>query len=319
MRTLQRRTGVLIIAAMVAAVLLLSVPGQQMWRKVLQDAGHGPVFAVIAIVLALMRAPDAASRARSGRVLWQSLAIAAGIGAATELVQFLQPGRSVSLLDVLHDTAGAALGLAALSLVERRAAAAGGAGWGDWAWPAGLAALVVLAWPPLECAHAYARRASAFPVLLSGETRADLYFLRAREAVIERASLPDAYRKAGDLPAVHVVHLPGARPGIELFEPAPDWRGHAILSVDLTNPGRQPLVLVLRIFDARHDWEDRDRLNLPLVIPPETRTTARISIASIDSAPAGRAMDLASVANVMLFSPQAVDGSGFYVSSLRLE
>ncbi len=119
MHALRTRTGVLIVGGLLAAVLFLSVPGAELWRKVLQDAAHGPVFAVVAVVLALMRPPRGLQAARPVPVLCQSGAIAVLCGAAAEVIQHFMPDRSMSLLDVLHDAAGATFGLALMYLVER--------------------------------------------------------------------------------------------------------------------------------------------------------------------------------------------------------
>ena len=60
---------------------------------------------------------------------------------------------------------------------------------------------------------------------------------------------------------------------MQVVEPQGDWRGVQIVAVDLTNSAERELQLMLRIFDAAHDWSHEDRFNLPLVIPPQTRTT----------------------------------------------
>ena len=61
--------------------------------------------------------------------------------------------------------------------------------------------------------------------------------------------------------------------------PLGDWRAFSVIAVDLTNAGPSELSLVLRILDATHDWSHEDRFNLPLVIPPRTRTTVRVAAA----------------------------------------
>jgi len=184
---------------------------------------------------------------------------------------------------------------------------------------AALAAFTILAWQPLECARAYARRAAAFPTLATGAEAVDLYFVRSRHATLQRTFQPERFRRADDDAALYIAANPGSHPALELFEPFPDWRKHTTLAIDLTNPGDDELRLTLRILDARHNWEHRDRLNLPLVIPPRERTTVHVALAAVEAAPAGRRMDLSQIANVMLFSPGPTTGSGFYVSRVWLE
>ena len=97
-----------------------------------------------------------------------------------------------------------------------------------------------------------------------------------------------------------------------------DWRGHPVLALDLTNPGDGTPVHVAHPRRRAH-LENRDRLNLPGAIPPRTRVTVRVALAAVESAPPARRMDMARIANVMLFG-QRVDGAGeFYVSRVWLE
>jgi hypothetical protein len=92
-----------------------------------------------------------------------------------------------------------------------------------------------------------------------------------------------------------------------------------VIAADLTNAGPTELALVFRILDAHHDWSDEDRLNLPLVIPPRTRTTVRVSLEAVEAAPASRRMDMARIANVMLFGNTATASGALYVSRIWLE
>ena len=243
-------------------MLLLSVPGKALWREVLQDAAHGPTFATIAVVLALMRELRPGALVRSAAILLQSFAAAVAIGVLTELIQHFEPGRTVSALDVLHDAAGAAFGLALLAMIELRKPSPGlrstspadGRGVKRRA-PAAiaiaLAAFTVLAWPPLECAMAYARRSAVFPVLNVGLQRADLYFIRGYHASIDRQTLPERFRGSDGETALRVRYATGDQLRYELFEPVPDWRDYGVLALDLTNPATTPLELTLRLLDAR--------------------------------------------------------------------
>jgi len=322
---------VLIIAAMVAAVMFLSIPGTTMWSKVLQDSGHGPVFLVIGSALALMQKPRNGAGMRSFAILLRAFAIAVAIGVATELLQHFEPGRTVSAMDALHDAAGAALGLALLAVAERRRPAPGvaptspasGRGEGQvraLALAIAMAALTILAWQPLHAARAYAARAAAFPTLADGEMPSgDDFFFAGRRARLQRAPLPPRWARAGDPASLHLSFGRGLEPAFDLFEPSPDWRGYSTLAIDLTNPGPDPLKLMLRIHDSQHDWSYQDRFNAPVVLPAAVRTTVRISLAAVESAPAGRRMDLSRIANLMLFASGPAAGTEFYVSRIWLE
>ncbi len=316
MHELRVRTGVLIVGGLLAAVLFLSVPGGELWRKVLQDAAHGPVFAVVAVVLALMRPPEGPHSARPWRVLWQSGVLAVLFGAAAEVVQHFMPDREMSLLDVLHDAAGATFGLSLLFLFERgvRPLRAGAV-----AIVLAIVALVVLARDPVTCAVAYAGRAAQFPVLLQARGAGSLYFLRGDQAEVRTVELPAAFARGAHETALQVAYAPGSQPGLQLFEPAGDWRGYHAVLLDVTNPGDRPLPLILRIADVATDWATWDRLNHALTVPARSRITVRVPMAEVGAAPRDRPMDLARIADVMVFAPRPAPGTEFFVSRLWLE
>jgi hypothetical protein len=325
MRGISRTVGVMLIALLIAAVFFLSLPGVTAWQRVLQDAGHGPVFAAIALVVLLMQRTGTAGP--SVQMYWRAWLITMGLGAGSELVQHFQPGRSVSLLDVIHDAAGALLGLALFALIDRWRASPdrGRAEPSGTASPPtsllvclGLGALVLLAWEPLQCAKAYAERSRVFPVLLQGARPSDLYFTQARNGTLARAAVPERWLEPGDSDAVRLEHRSGHKAAIEIAEPAPDWRGHDSLLLDLVNPAARPLQLTLRILDAHHDWSDADRFNMPVVVPPTSRVVVHVALAAVAAAPSRRVMDMGDIRNVMLFARQPLPGTEFYVARVWL-
>ena len=315
MRRLSRPLGLVLIALLLATLLIPSVPGRLYWQRVVQDAGHGVIFAGIAAILLLMRSPGTEGRHTRGDYVF-SFGVAVLLGIATELLQHFLPHRQVSALDVLHDAAGAVLGLAIVALATRRETRLATAG------PIVtvlLGALVVLAWAPLHCARAYAERAAAYPTLAPMGPLADDAFAGARNATLTHHPLPIQWRHGGEPEALRLVFKPGARPALELVEAVSDWRGRDVLAIDLTNAGSAPARMILRVLDEHHDWTHEDRLNLPLDVPARTRMTVRVAMAEIERAPARRRMDLAKVANVMLFATRPMQGESFYVSRIWLE
>jgi hypothetical protein len=270
------------------------------------------------------------------RLFLRAFLIAVAIGVMSEIVQFLQPSRSVSISDVVHDAAGAALGLTLVALFERRKR-----GLQEhepmqstpWLVALALGTSVLLAWQPIRCATAYAERNRVFPTLLQATHHIDIsgYFARAREADLTESPLPAPWRSVrerevgrgyetdSDGAALRLSFRQGTRPALELEEPAPDWRGYDTLKLDLTNPAHQPLRFTLRIHDAQHDQSHTDRFNTPITIPAGSRVTVRVSLAAVASAPRDRAMDMAAIRNVMLFSRRPMPGTEFYVSRLWLE
>ncbi len=315
--------GLLLAALLLAALFTLSLPGDTLWQRVLQNAGHGPVFGALAIVVLLLQAPPAGLQLRASSQYRTVFLAVVVLGIVTELLQRALPNRSVSAADVLHDTAGAALGLALAWLVERRLARRRGMDAGDGRTPVAtavaLGACMILAWQPLQAARAYAARAAVSPALLPLGTRAEAAFTQVTAATVSHAPLPAAFRQPGEADSLRLSFNAGARLGVQLLEPPVDWSGYQQLVIDVTNPASQPVQLVLRVLDATHDWTHEDRFNQALVIPARTRTTVRIALEAIATSPRGRRMDMTAIADVMLFAARPLDAGELYVTRVRLE
>jgi len=313
-----------LVGLLLSAVFFLSLPGITLWQRVVQDAGHGPVFAGIAVVLLLMRGPAEGGAVRSASQYRNAFLASVALGILTELLQYSMPGRSVSAMDAMHDAAGAALGLACVWFIERWLAhRRDGTPTGDARTRVVVAiavcAFTLLAWQPLQCARAYAARDTSFPVLIPTSPLADGLFARPHEASVTYAQLPPPYRRPGDADSVRLEFKPGATPGLQLLEPYPDWRNHDVLVLDVTNPSPRPAQFMLRILDATHDWSNADRFNQPILLPGAARTTIRISLEAIATSPARRRMDMGAIANVMLFALQPLDAGELYVTRVWLE
>lgn len=315
-----RRHAVILLAlaALLSLLLFVTVPGKGLWHKVLLDASHGPIFAVTAVLLLGLWPPAA----RSGLAA-QSTAFlgAVALGGMIEILQTLghRPG---SWFDVMTDVAGAAAGLGLWWLLCRGAAGApapAGRGRRAWAAAIALAGVAVVAWPPLQAAKAYAWRAAEFPIIADFQGPRVAEFVESEGESAEIVEIPGPWTHGAGERALRVTYRDGQPRSVQVVEPAADWRGYSTVAVDITNPGDAELRLTFRIFDAAHDMDYRDRFNLPVTIPPRTRTTVRVALATVEASPQSRRMDMARVADVMLFG-QPDDGAGeFYVSRLWLE
>lgn len=315
---MHRAAIVIALAALLSLLLFVRVPGQGLWHDVSLNASHGPIFALVAVLLVCMH-PLAA---RSGATAYvNAFFVAVGLGILIEILQTLahRPG---SPLDVMTDAAGAAAGLGLWALVERRrsGAAAQPAARGSW-WPlaVALAGITLVAWPPLHAARAYAHRAAQFPTVAEFSEPRDLTFVGTDGAGVAIVDLPAPWARHAGERALRLGFDARRAPAVQVLEPSPDWRGYAVLAADLTNPTDAEVGLILRVHDASHDWSHKDRLNLPLVLAPRTRTTVRVALSQVQSAPASRPMDLGQIANVMLFGRPAASPGEIYVSRLWLE
>jgi len=298
------------MAGALSLLLFIEVPGHGLWHRALLDSAHAPIFAAVAVLLLLMRAPEARTR-RSAYVIAFVAALVLGI--LIEVAQSLG-GRPGSAFDVMTDAAGAAAGLALWSLFKRQP--------GNHPWPAiaiALAGITFVAWPPLQAAHAYAHRAVVFPTIVDFRGPEGLRFVTTEGSPAWIAALPAPWAQAVDERALRIRYDERHVAAMRIVEPQADWRGYSIVAVDVTNPAARELQLTFRVFDSAHNGNHSDRLNLPLVIPPQTRTTIRVALAAVESAPQGRSMDLARIADVMLFGRDGQPPAELYLSRIWLE
>ena len=309
------------IAALLSLLLFVSVPGQGLWYNVSLNASHGPIFAIVAVLVLLLHEPAQ----RSTTVAYvNAFFVAVGLGILIEILQTVghRPGQP---FDVMTDAAGAAAGLGLWALLAGRCEPAarpfprqrGGRSW--WPLAVALTGITVVAWPPLHAARAYAERAAQFPTIAQFREPRDLAFVTTDGAGVAIVDLPAPWaRRAGER-ALRLGFDAGHAPAVQVVEPSPDWRGYSVIAADLPNPTDDEVGLTLRIHDATHDWSHEDRLNLPVVLAPRTRTAIRVALSQVQGAPASRPMDLGRIANVMLFGRPAERAGEIYVSRLWLE
>jgi hypothetical protein len=309
------------VGALLSLLLFVSIPGDGLWHRTALNAAHGPIFALVAVLLLLMHPPAV----RSGSVAYvDSFFVAVGLGILIEIVQTLsnRPGQPS---DVMTNAAGAAAGLGVWAIAAAQSAAVSGHHQGQrvrglwWPLAIALAGVAVVAWPPLQAARAYAQRSTQFPVIAQFREPRDLAFVTTEGASVAIAELPSPWVRREGERALRLGFDARRAPAVQVVEPSPDWRGYTVIAADVTNPTDEEVGLTLRIHDVSHDWSHEDRLNLPVVLAPRTRTTMRVALTEVQAAPASRSMDLGHVANVMLFGRPAAQPGVIYVSRLWLE
>ena len=123
----------------------------------------------------------------------------------------------------------------------------------------------------------------SLPALMS-TVAGNLYELQELSGVrLLDLELPAAFARSAHDTALRLAYAPGSQPGLQLFEPASDWRGYHAVLLDVTNPGDRPLPLVLRIADATTNWATWDRLNRALTVPARSRITVRVPMAEVEA------------------------------------
>jgi hypothetical protein len=156
--------------------------------------------------------------------------------------------------------------------------------------------------------RAYVHRNGQFPVLADFHSRIELYWTLS--VGVHREIVDDALE----------VEFGGEEfPGVAFHEPVPDWRRYKTLAIDVENPGPEPLKLVVRVHDRRHNRMFNDRFNRNFPLAAAERRTLRIPLADIRNAPRGRLMDMAHISDITLFKGTSGGAPKLRIHSLRLE
>jgi VanZ family protein len=314
---LNLRTGWLLMAILVIAVIFAPAMGNTRWLKTLHDSAHGPIFGCIALlILHIIRAHPTGRSLAAPAQYFISLLVSTLLGAATEVAQGFT-GRDASFADAFHDVVGAAAFLAVFAAFDPKLQARS-----NWARVSTLtfsaALLAFLVAPVVRSAVEYRQRDHLFPVLVDFSHDFDRYFVGQRSTAIDYAPLPPWAVKTNDS-ALRVTFLAGSYPGIDIAEPLPDWSAYSTLAFDLTNPTPLDLDLVLRVDDAHHNQQYADRYNKTYRLPAHSRTVLRVPLSEIQSGPVARLLDLHNMASVVLFREQGSRASQMYLSRAWLE
>lgn len=301
-------TGILL-----AAVVLVPVPGRERWITVLHDFAHAPIFGCVAVaVLLILRSSDRLAKRPALQLYLLAFAAAGVLGALTEIVQWVE-GRDASWVDLRSDILGAAAFLGAFAALDvaftPRVRAVGI-----------VVAIASLAWhsqPVFEAVAAYRSRTVLEPTLVQFSTPDDLYFVDPLRSHARIESLPSDWSPTGET-ALRVDFTSERWPGVDFFEPVSDWSRYRTLELDLVNPGDTALQLTLRIHDTGHDNQYSDRFNREFALAPRTRQVVRVPLADIESAPRDRSMDMTRIADLHLFRSDGSAGERMYVVRVRL-
>ena len=309
----EARFGVLVVLVIAAIVSFAPPPGASHLSGELHNFGHVVVFAVIGYVVARLLVRATLLRVGGLAAVVITLLLGGALGYLTELAQSLMGGY-LSRGDIARDLLGTLVGLiVAISqwppFVRFR----------PWLLLAATVGFAVGAQSLVSTLLDYRARAAQMPVLFDPAAVRTARFVEHKGAYAMRTvPLPAPWaRQAGEV-AIEVSLDRGPWPGLTLAEPTPDWRAWRTLLVDVTNPGEQPLELILRVDDARHNGDFTDRYNGPLLVPARTRTTFRVALADIANTPRGRRLEMQRIEKLMVFHGGAIPGARVLISRIEL-
>lgn len=111
----------------------------------------------------------------------------------------------------------------------------------------------------------------------------------------------------------------GEYPGLVLDEVPADWRASRALAITVRNPGAAPASFTVRVHDATHDHSHDDRFNRTFQLAANSTGDFRIPLDDISGAPAGRSLDLAAVAGIIIFQAGPEAGPAISPVEIRLD
>jgi hypothetical protein len=292
--------------AVVAGAML--IPVYHGYREIgpLMDLCHAPVFGALAW---LLRRGLAARLPNRPWAAWSLVVVAVGaFGLAMEGIQALT-GRSASWHDGIADLLGAAgaMGLSALWEARHWELKAGGVLLAS----AALAAASAIPIATLVDCRDQRRLPS---ILASFETPWEMTrwsvdearYARSREHVMQ-----GEWSLCLDLE-------PGVYPGASLIWPTRDWSGHEQVAFDVWLDTFQPVALVVKVEDARHNHTYEDRYERPVRLVPGQQTI-RIRLDEVRDAPQQRLLNLRHVKVLQVFVVRPSSPIRLYLDNLRLE
>lgn len=284
----------------------------------LQDAMHGPLFAIVAIA-AFAYVRDRWATLATWKIYSLSLLAALSLGGLGEVLQWaFSNRRQAEWHDLVTDGLGAGLGLCLRARFSR-----------NWQFlhsinrrfliAASSAMVCTLAAPALWSAAAYAKRQAQAPELATWRTSLGHHFLNAETARTEIQIAPTQWQIKTNEFALYIGPNKDHRwSGITIEEPLSDWSRYSALEITIINPNNRPLELILRIDDRSHNQEYADRFNGNLQFAAQQRTVLRLPLSAIEQSPATRLLRLNAISQLVLFQDTKRDAQSFYLCGIRL-
>lgn len=302
--------AILVVAC--ACIAVIAPGSHSYWRpaEFLHDFLHVPGFGLITLILWLgfSSGEGSSSRSRVPNLLALfSASITIGVGVEVLQASF---GGDANAWDVGSDTVGTVCALLVLESTHRQLSAA-------WRWGLRLAAVagLLLALVPSMQAIAEDRRAKReFPVLADFCTRSELHRFTWSTGSLGTFEPPRGSSAHGSL---RLDLEPSMYPGLSLAYFPRDWKGWRELSIVCENRSPTPLRVTVRIDDLQHNNDYNDRFNRSVLLVPGWNDV-RISLTDVESAPAGRRLDLGHIRSVILFAVDLREPRSLVLREFRL-
>lgn len=292
------------IGAVIVLGALLLMPIRHPGRilGVLFDFAHVPVFAAFVFIIIRLFGGQ-----KPAWVLAASLgAGAAVLGLAGELAQDLV-GRSAGIGDAISNAVGAAIGFT-------------GATWPQWSrrprrvLAVCLVGLTAAVWfNPTRTLVDISRQRNEFPILSSFEHELELCRWQSENSDLAISSRHASHGQT----SLQWTLQPGQYPGCVLRWPINDWSNFQLLEFDVWNEDSEPIEITTKIEDFHHSGQYADRFHERTTLR-QGKTTVRIRMDRVRSAPESRETDMKLISRVALFTIDLNKTRVLYIDRMEL-
>lgn len=281
------------------------------------DAGHAPLFGVIALMTLELSRRVLLPRRPARTLYLAAFAVTALLGAGSEALQFFLP-RDSDPVDLLRNLAGAAAFLALYAALDRRHAAIRGRGRRLASGLFGALLLVIVLVPVAGAARSYLERDEAFPILYDFEHGWCSDFLKYGLSTIRLTAAPPGWPAPAPRRVARVLFSASRLPHVVLEEPRPDWSGYATLAFEVFLSEQRPVIVRVAVDDRLDRLERAARFDRPYVLRPGLNRF-RIPLDEIRRGPLMRALDTDHVRVIMLYVTMLDRPVELYLGPIRLE
>jgi len=314
------RVLVQVLVICVALWVLNSLPAPSdavIWHAI-YDAGHGPLFGVIALsLLALLRVLMPAGSLR--RVYAGAFAITAVLGGLTEFLQLFS-SRDADIWDLMRNLAGAGAVLLARGALERSAGGRprlGSASKRIGAWVAAIVLMAGVFTPVAVTSLAYQEQARHFPVLAEFDSWWERTFVLATRAGLEQDILPDRFGEAGRKVG-RLTLYPREWPGLRILEPVQDWSDREEFCFEIWSDLDDDLQMTLLVDDLHRREHREDRSRTRFVVHPG-RNDIRIDLEEVRTDPKHLPLQMNRIGAAYLYTTKPDEVLTIWIDSIRLE
>jgi VanZ family protein len=296
----------------------LPMPSNAVIWHAIYDAGHGPLFGVIAwSLLSLLRVLMPAGSLR--RVYAGAFAITALLGGLTEFLQLFST-RDADIGDLMRNLAGAGAVLLVRGTLERTATGQPRLRSVSKRIGASVVAIALMAGvftPVAMTMLAYQEQTRRFPVLAEFDSWWEPTFVLATRAGLEQDMLPDRFEEAGRKVGRWILYT-REWPGLRILEPIQDWSDRKAIRFEIWSVLDDDLQMTLLVDDFHRRDHRQDRSRTRFVVHPG-HNDIRISLEEVRTAPKDRLLDMDQIGAVYLYTTKPDKTLMIWIDSIRLE